>query len=152
MRAMRSEGKLYLHKHFMGIKVFRISRKSVLAANLCEFAGPVGQNQRATFVRQSSIGGAVGIVVPAAKEPATGKLIIGGTIKPKSPLEPRSRWRRAREAYHARLVLLPPDEFATRDKGTINGALQRFPPVCGVYSVKICNEVAAKLVVTARIR
>src|SRR5262249_6896909 len=50
------------------------------------------------------------------------------------------------------LVLLPPDELAARYEGTIDGTLQRFPAICGIDTVKICNERAAEKVVPTGVR
>ncbi len=47
---MGPQGELYLHKQLVGIEVFPITGQSVLAADLREFAGPVGQHQRPSFV------------------------------------------------------------------------------------------------------
>src|SRR5215471_15495455 len=95
MRAVRSECELYLHKHFMGVKVFRIARKSVLATELSELAGPVGQYHRAALIREGSVRGAIGIVKAPSEEPAARDLIISRSIETKRPLEPGSDTGRA---------------------------------------------------------
>src|SRR5947207_2557971 len=139
----------------MRIKVFRIACKSVLAPELYELAGPIGQHQRATFVGQGGIGGAVGIIKASTKEPAAGELVICRSIEAECALESKRRVRRTGEGQtdqHGGLVLLPPDELAARYKRTINSALQRLPAPGRVYAVKICNEGAAELIMAARIR
>src|SRR5947199_9376302 len=111
----------------MRIKVFRVACESVLAPELCELAGPIGQHQGAAFVGQGGIGGAVGIIKASTKEPAAGELVIRRSIEAECALESKPRIRRTGESqadHQGGLVLLPPGELAARYKGTQNEQLQ----------------------------
>src|SRR5712692_2849498 len=115
MRPMGPQGELYLHKQFVGIEVFPITGQSVLAADLREFAGPVGQHQRSSFVIQMCIERPVRIIDACSDEPAAGKLVIARSIKAECALKAgrgiqRAGDQRARE--EPGLLLLSPDELA----------------------------------------
>src|SRR5260370_16907993 len=89
MRPMGPQGELYLHKQLVGIEVFPITGQSVLAADLREFTGPVGQHQRPSFVIQMCIERPVRLIHARSDEPAAAKQLNPPSIKPQIPLEAR---------------------------------------------------------------
>ena len=113
---MGTQGELYLHKQLVGIEVFPITGQSVLAADLREFAGPVGQHQRPSFVIQMCIERPIRIIHTCSDEPAAGKLVIARSIKAKRTLKAGRGIQRAGDqgtGEEPGLLLLSPDELAT---------------------------------------
>src|SRR4029077_12428604 len=104
----------------MRIKVLGIAGKPILATELRELTGPVGQDERAPFVCKRSVKRPVRPVHSPTHKPAPGKLVIARSIEAEGALEAGRRKRGTGDgAAHKKeigLVLLPPDELAACDK------------------------------------
>src|SRR5262245_7790481 len=108
----------------MGVKVFRITRQTILAAELRKLAGHEGQHQGAAVIDQRRIKGAVRTVNASADRPAPGQLVVGRRIKAECALEAgagKGRTGNRSADGNAGLALLPPDEFAAGDERVIDG-------------------------------
>src|SRR4051812_845504 len=136
----------------MRVKVLGIPGKPILATNLRELAGPVGQHKRAALVRERSVKGTICAIRSPAHKPAAGKLVIRGCIEPESALKacPYKSWTgKGYTGGEIGLILLPPNELTASHKGVIDRTLQWLPAECRVHSVEMRDEVCAKQVVAA---
>src|SRR2546427_12486836 len=75
MRAMRTHHKEKLKQEFVGVRIIGCDRigempEAVLAADLAELAGPVGEDSGKAGIRQICVGGVTAAVKAAADGPA----------------------------------------------------------------------------------
>src|SRR5215216_2117207 len=115
MCTMRANGEQELEQQFIGIFTFRVVDAPVLSPDLAELARPVGQQQRASLVLQSRVGGAFRSVVTRSSEPAALELEIARQVVAESVLQA------------GELVAPAPDQFGSADKRAVNRPLQRTP-------------------------
>src|SRR2546426_12461850 len=85
MRAMRTHHKEKLKQEFVGVRIIGCDRigempEAVLAADLAELAGPVGEDSGKAGIRQICVAGMAAAVKAAADGPAAGWAGFGGGI------------------------------------------------------------------------
>src|SRR5215470_12418611 len=124
----------------MCIDVTRITNEAVLSPHLAKLARPIGEHDRSTLVGQGGELTAIGMVIPAAHEPASRELVITRCEEPESTLLRR------------RLLALAPDELAASDERMVDRAPQRLPAQGGINPVELGKKISTQVVVPARIR
>src|SRR5258707_6725366 len=72
MRSMRSQRELQLHQQLMGIDVFRVASKPILAANQHKLAGQVSQHGRTAPVVEAGVCRTIGVFGAFAAESTPG--------------------------------------------------------------------------------
>src|SRR6267378_1448616 len=154
MRAMRTHHKEKLKQEFVGVRIIGCDRigkmaEAVLAADLAELAGPVGEDSGKTGVRQICVGGMAAAVKAATDGPAAVGAVLAIGIEAEGML-------RLEKAGGRNLVARAPEKFVAEEEGVINGAAQGFPTESGIGAVEIGEEtgriengIDAGIVVTA---
>src|SRR5713101_652076 len=133
MRAVRAENKDELEKEFVGICAFGETAEAILAANLAELAGPIGE---------IGGGGAAAAVKAPTDGPAAVRAVIHGRVETEGALD-------LEEFCGGELVALAPEKFGAPDNGVVDGAAQGLPAERGISAVKIGEGVGAEFVVAA---
>src|SRR5262252_9510218 len=87
MRAVRAENENELEKEFVGVGAFGKARVAILAADLAEFTGPVGEDCGEAGVREIGVGGTVAAVESAAEGPAAVHAIVHGRVEAEGALD-----------------------------------------------------------------
>src|SRR5579884_2817257 len=118
----------------MTVPVLGVVRETILAANLAELAGPIGQGGGEAFVGQIGEAAAIRIVKAAAAEPPPAKLIITRRVEAEGTL------------FGGKLMALAPYELASSDERVINGAAQRFPAQGCVNAVELRHKVSRRAI------
>src|SRR5262249_21956597 len=103
---------------------------AVLAANLAELAGPVGENTGKAGVGESGVIGAAAAVEAAADGPATVQPVFRMSVHAEGVLGLESVERRE-------LVARAPEKFGAEEERIVNGATQRLPAQRGIGAIKI---------------
>src|SRR5213083_1184998 len=88
---------------------------TILATDLAELAGPIGENTGKTSVRQVGVGGATAAIEAAADSPAAIDAVFGIGIETESVLGLKDVKRR-------KLVAGAPEEFVAEEEGVVDGA------------------------------
>src|SRR5262249_59960103 len=119
MGAVRAHHEEKLKQKLVGVVVARGGRikqmsVAVLAANLAELAGPVGENTGKAGVGESGVIGAATAVEAAADRPATVQSVFGMSVHAEGVLGPE-RVKRAELGARA------PDEFRRHEAGIGHG-------------------------------
>src|SRR6266404_1152636 len=86
MRAMRTHHKEKLKQEFVGVRIIGCDRigempEAVLASDLAELAGPVGEDSGKAGIRQICVGGVTAAVKAAADGPAAVGAVFGVGIE-----------------------------------------------------------------------
>src|SRR5713101_5664846 len=116
--------------------------EAVLAADLAEFAGPVGQDRGKAGVGEAGVGSAAAAVKSPADGPAAVRPVIQGGVEAESTLD-------LEKARRGELVAVAPEKFAAPNDRVVDGAAQGFPAQGGIRAVEVCEEIAADIVVAA---
>src|SRR6478609_363906 len=116
MRAVRTDRKLELHQELVGGWPVAIRRVTVLTAQLAEFAGVVGQQERLAAIEQRRIIGVVGLIEASAHPPAPRELIVARHVEAAGPLQA------------VELIALALNELGPRHELVIDRASQWPPP------------------------
>src|SRR5215813_4265187 len=114
MRSMRAYCELELNQQLVCCRSSSVIGATVLSTDLAELARPVRHNNGLTAICQRIIVGAVRPVLAEAREPTPRELIIGRGVITHRPLK------------SAGLTASAPDEFGSRDEGSVNRSLERF--------------------------
>ena len=136
MGAVRPEYQQELEEKLMGIAAFGVARETVLAPDLAEFTGPVGQHAGGAAIHQGGVARPVGAVVTTADRPTPIEPVIRGRVKAEGALD--GGW----------LLASTPDELGPREEIVINGSAQRLPAECRVEILELRTIRAAQVVMT----
>src|SRR5882762_2801849 len=109
MRAVCAHHKEKLKQEFVGVRIIGCDRigkmaEAVLAADLAELAGPVGEDSGKTGVRQICVGGMAAAVEAAADGPAAVGAVFGVGIEAEGMLG-------LEKGSGRKLVARAPEEF-----------------------------------------
>src|SRR6266446_330379 len=138
MRAMRTHHKEKLKQEFVGVRIIGCDRigempEAVLAADLAELAGPVGEDSGKASIRQICIRRMTAAGKAAANGPAAVGAVFGVGIETEGMLGlEEGSWRN--------LIAGAPEKFIAEEEGVIDGAAQWFPTECGVGAIEIGEE------------
>src|SRR6266550_8981429 len=113
MRAMRANGKLELEQQLVCRRPVRVVGAPILPAHLAEFAWPVGQHGRTTFIEQRRVIRALRMVVASADEPAARELVVARGVVTHRSLP------------SAELTVVAPDDLTAADELVIDRPPQR---------------------------
>src|SRR5437867_6719883 len=135
MCAVRTHHKEKLKQEFVGVRIVGSDRvgempEAVLAADLAELAGPVGEDSGKAGVRQICVAGVAAAVKAAADGPAAVGAVFRIGIETEGMLGLEKGGGR-------NLVARAPEKFIAEQEGVINGATQGFPTECGVDAIEI---------------
>src|SRR5260370_5670556 len=106
---------------------------TILATDLAELAGPIGENTGKTSVRQTGVGGAAAAIKAAAEGPAAVDAVFGIGVQTKSVLGLENVKRR-------QLVAGAPEQFCAEEERMVDGAAERLPTKSGIRTVEIREE------------
>src|SRR6266403_1079638 len=107
---------------------------TILATDLAELAGPIGENTGKTGVRQVGICGAAAAVEAAPDSPAAVDAIFRIGIEPESVLGLENVKRR-------KLVAGAPEQFRAEEERMVDGAAERLPTKGGVSGIEVGQEI-----------
>src|SRR3989442_998403 len=120
---------------------------AILAPDLAELAGPIGENTGKTSVRQVGICGAAAAIEAAAESPAAvdAGLRLGGKAERGLGLE---------GVGQGNLIAWAPKEFGAEEERMVDGAAERLPTESSVGGIKVGQEICkgcadARVVVAA---
>ena len=140
---MRAENEQELEKKLVGIiDALGETAEAVLAADLAEFAGPVGEDGGKPGVGEGGIGGAAAAVEAPSQGPAAVEPVVERAVEAEGVLG-------LKECARQELVAVAPEKFIAPENGMIDGAAKRLPAKGGVGAVEIGEEAGAELVVAA---
>src|SRR6266403_4663808 len=103
---------------------------AILATDLAELAGPVGEDTRKTGVGEIAIVGMAAAIEATANGPAAIESIFGMSVHAEGVLRLKNSGRRE-------LIASAPEKFGAEEKRFVDGAAQRLPAEGGVSGVKI---------------
>src|SRR3989441_3961529 len=106
---------------------------TVLATDLAELAGTIGENTGKAGVRQTGVGGAAAAIEAAAEGPAAVDAVFGIGIEAESVLGLENIKRR-------QLVAGAPEQFCAEEERMVDGAAERLPTKSGIRAVEIREE------------
>src|SRR6267378_2900986 len=156
MCAVRTHHKEKLKQEFVGVRIIGCDRigempEAVLAADLAELAGPVGEDSGKAGIRQICVAGMAAAVKAAADGPAAIGAVFGIGIEAKGMLSLEKSGGRD-------LVACAPEKFIAEEEGVVDGPAQWLPTESGVGAVEIREETRriesgadAGIVVAARV-
>src|SRR5262252_5556483 len=135
MGAVRAHHEEKLKQKLVGVVVARGGRikqmsVAVLAANLAELAGPVGENTGKAGVGESGVIGAAAAVEAAADRPATVQSVFGMSVHAEGVLG-------LERVERGELVARAPEKFGAEKERIVNGAPQWLPAKCGIGGIEI---------------
>src|SRR5581483_246520 len=143
MGAVSAQREDELQENFVAVAVLGVACETVLATDLAEFAGPVGQSGCKSLVGESGQPAPVRPVKTRAGKPAPRKLVVSGSVKPERTL------------FRRELLSLAPYEFAASHERMIDGTPQRLPSQGRVNAVELSDEVSGRgdgpVVMSARV-
>ena len=136
---MRAHYEQKLKQEFVGVRIFVRDgipemAEAILATDLAELTGPVGENTGKAGVGQFGIVGVAAAVKAAADGPAAVDAVFGLGIQAESVLG-------LKEIRGRNLVSGTPEEFVAEKEGVIDGAAKRLPAESGVGAVEIGDEI-----------
>src|SRR6266446_1323289 len=103
---------------------------AILATDLAEFAGPVGENTGKTCVRQAGVGGAAAAIEASANSPAAVEAVFRIGIKAES-------MRGLENVKRRQLVASAPEEFGAEEERMVDGPAERFPAERGIGGIEV---------------
>src|SRR5947208_1496464 len=107
---------------------------TILATDLAELAGPIGENTGKTSVRQAGVGGATAAIEAAADSPAAIDAVFGIGIETESVLGLKDVKRR-------KLVAGAPEQFCAEKERMVDGAAEGLPAERGIGGIKVGQEI-----------
>src|SRR3954465_12379851 len=119
--AMRTDRKQELEERLVRGHTFRVLRMSVLPANLAEFAGPIGDDQRRPLIDEVCVIRTIGTIDADAAEPAARKLIIHAGI--------HAERRNVADV----LTATTPHQLGATHEAAVNRAAKRPIPNCRIH-------------------
>src|SRR3989449_10478316 len=139
MRAVGAHHEQELEQKFVGVGeaiVGHIPQMAItiLATDLAELAGPIGENTGKTSVRQVGICGAAAAIEAAAESPAAVDAVFGIGIEAESVLGLES-------VGQGNLIACAPKEFGAEEERMVDGAAERLPTESGVGGIKVGQEI-----------
>ena len=141
VRAVRADREEHLKEQLVGDRIpIAVAGAPVLAAQLAEFARPVCQDCRESTVSDARVACPLGPVESTAGEPTSLELVLGRGIQ--------SEGRVGQD----RLLAATPNQLRPGDERTVNRALQLLPPERQLRAILARQEIAARIVVAARVR
>src|SRR6266403_170446 len=157
VRAVRAHHEEKLKQEFVGVRIIGCDRigempEAVLAADLAELAGPVGEDSGKAGIRQICIRCVTAAVKAAADSPAAIGAVFTIGIEAKGMLG-------LEKVGGRNLVAGAPEKFIAEEEGVIDGAAQGFPTESSVGAIEIGEETGriesradAGIVVAASVR
>src|SRR5260370_7572221 len=109
---------------------------TVLATDVAEFGGPVGDDARKTGVRQAGVRGTAAAIETSAKRPAAIDAVFGVRIQAEGVLRLENGERRGRE-----LIPSAPEEFGTKHEGFVDSAAEGLPADSGIGGIQGGQEI-----------
>src|SRR5882672_10117413 len=138
MCAVRTHHKEKLKQEFVGVRIIGCDRigempETVLAADLAELAGPVGEDSGKAGIRQICIRCVTAAVKAAADGPAAVGAVFGIGIEAEGMLGLEKGSGRS-------LIARAPKKFIAEEEGVVDGAAQGLPAESGIGAVEIGEE------------
>src|SRR5260370_2375260 len=110
---------------------------TILATDVAELAGPIGENTGKTGVRQAGIRSAAAAIEAATKCPAAVDAVFGVGVKAESVLGLEDVG-----VGQGNLVAGAPKEFVAEEEGVVDGAAERLPTESGISGIKVGQEIS----------
>src|SRR5439155_12162746 len=110
---------------------------TILATDLAELAGPIGEDTGKTGVRQAGIRSAAAAIEAATKCPAAVDAVFGVGVKAESVLGLEDVG-----VGQGNLVASAPKEFVAEEEGVVDGAAERLPTESGISGIKVGQEIS----------